>query len=132
MRQQNPKEDFTTELPSIFNYKTIAYFIMLLVASTIYVLQKQHIVLPTFINNYANDLLCMPLVLGAITFAIRRLKKNSLFALSLVFILVMTSFYALYFEYYLPQINSRYTADWIDVLLYFSGGIAFHYVEKRR
>ncbi len=131
MLEKNSKVAIFTKKCNFPNYGRIAYLAMALIALIIYVLQKQGIVLPALINNYVNDLLCLPLVLGAITFAIRRLKKDPLFTLSIVFIIVMTCFYAFYFEYYLPQINSRYTADWIDVSLYFSGGIAYYCCEKR-
>lgn len=86
--------------------------------------------LTTIINNYVNDLLFLPLTLGALTCIIRWLKKDVFFELSFVFVHLLASFYSFYFEYYLPQFNSRYTADWIDVILYFSGAFAYFFIGK--
>jgi hypothetical protein len=86
--------------------------------------------LPTIINNYVNDLLYLPLVLGLIEFVIRKFKKDSLFKLPIAFVVFLASFYSFYFEYYLPGINPRYTADWIDVVLYFLGGFAYFFSEE--
>ena len=101
---------------------------MFFIALTIYIMQRLQIPLPAIINNYLNDLLYIPLVIGAIEFIIRRVKKESSFILPLGFIFFLACSYSLYFEYYLPKINPRYTADWIDVILYFLGGIAYFFI----
>ena len=110
--------------------RTVVYIIMFLTALTIYVMQLLMIPLPALVNNYVNDLLYLPLVLGAIEFVIRRLKKDNSFKLPLVAVVFLASFYSFYFEYYLPTVNPRYTADWIDVVLYFLGGFAFFFSEN--
>lgn len=108
----------------------IIYSILLVIACSIFILQKAQRPLPQWVNNYWNDLLCIPLVLGALTYSIRWLKKDDKFEFSLGFVIVLSSYYAIYFEYYLPKNNSRYTSDWIDVLLYFSGGLLFYLIQK--
>lgn len=105
---------------------------MLFVAFTIYMLQRFNIPLPSLINNYVNDLLCLPLLLGAMTFLIRWLKKDDKFQFPLSFVVFLACYYAVYFEYYLPKVNPRYTADWIDVVLYFSGGFAYFFIQNRK
>jgi len=112
-------------------FKKAIYWVMALIALTIYSMQRLNLPLPRFVNNYVNDLLCLPLVLGGITFAIRRLKKDKLFRLPLLFVLFIAAYYSVYFEYYLPQVNPRYTGDFIDVGLYFLGGIAFFLFDKK-
>ena len=113
-------------------FRTVLYMIMFLTAVTIYSMQRLNVSLPNLVDNYANDLLYLPLVLGAIEFLIRRLKKDPSFKLPLGFVVFLASFYSFYFEYFLPKINSRYTADWIDVLLYFLGGFAFFFIGKKK
>lgn len=113
------------------NVSKILYLLLVLIAMIIYVLQRFEVALPPVINNYLNDLLCMPIVLGAVTFVIRNLKKDKTYQLSLFFVLFMAGYYSFYFEYYLPKVNVRYTADWIDVVLYFMGSIGFYYFQKR-
>ena len=109
-------------------FRNVLYFIMFFIALTIYIMQRLHFSLPTIINNYLNDLLYIPLVLGVIEFIIRRLKKNSSFKLPIGFVIFLAVSYSFYFEYYLPKINPRYTADWIDLILYFVGAIAYFFI----
>ncbi|OAB28569.1 hypothetical protein SAMN05444395_101319 [Flavobacterium fryxellicola] len=105
---------------------------MFIIALTIYVLQQLSLPLPSVINNYANDLFCLPLVLGAMEFTIRRLKKDKYFKFPIGFVILLSSYYSFYFEYYLPSFNSRYTADWVDVILYFLGGLTFYFSENKK
>ena len=109
-------------------FRKVLYFIMCIAALTIYTLQRLQVSLPFIVNNYGNDLLYLPLVLGAIEFLIRRLKKDSSFNLPLGFVIFLAISYSLYFEYFLPKVNARYTADWIDVFLYFVGGIGYFFI----
>lgn len=113
------------------NLSKILYLYMAFVGFSVYVLQRFEIPLPWLINNYLNDLLCMPLVLGALTFIIRWLKKDLFFKFPLFFVLFMAGYYSFYFEYYLPKVNVRYTSDWMDVFLYFIGSVGFYYFQKK-
>jgi len=124
---------FETQQQYAFNsFKKVLYVVLSVIALTIYVMQRSGFQLPSLINNYVNDLLYLPLTLGAITYVIRRLKKDSYFELSIGFIVLLAIYSSFYFEYYLPQINSRYSADFIDVVLYFIGGFAFYFRNKIR
>ncbi|SHF91261.1 hypothetical protein SAMN05444396_102408 [Flavobacterium segetis] len=113
-------------------FRKVLYFTLFILVLTIYVMQRLKIPLPALVNNYTNDLLYLPLVLGAIEFIIRRLKKDASFTLPLGFVIFLSCSYSFYFEYYLPKINLRYTGDWIDVILYFVGGIAFFFVGRTK
>ena len=81
-------------------------------------------------NNYLNDLLCMPIVLGIAQRTVRFLKSDSNLTLPVALQVVVTIMFALYFEGYLPQFNLRYTADVMDVLCYFLG-MAFFELTNR-
>lgn len=104
--------------------------VMSIAAGIIYTLQRMHVHIPGWINNYVNDFLCLPILLGFLTFLFRRLKKDENFRFSILFILCITCYYSFYFEYYLPQNSIRYTSDIIDVILYFSGGILFYFLNN--
>ena len=112
-------------------FRKVLYFTMFFIALTIYIMQRLHFSFPTIINNYLNDLLYIPLVIGTIEFIIRRVKKDSSFKLPFGFVIFLAISYSIYFEYYLPKINPRYTADWIDVILYFIGGFAFFFIGSK-
>ena len=113
-------------------FRKMLYFTMVFIALTIYTMQRLNLSLPTIVTNYANDLLYLPLVLGAIEFLIRRLKRDSSFKLSLGFVIFLAWAYSIYFEYYLPKVDARYTSDCIDVILYFVGGIAYFFIGNKR
>ena len=109
-------------------FRKVLYLTMVFIALAIYIMQRLQIPLPTIINNYVNDLLYIPLVLGAIEFVIRRLKKDSSFKLPFGFVIFLAISYSFYFEYFLPKVNSRYTGDWIDAILYFAGGFVYFFI----
>ena len=110
--------------------KRIIYYVMALTALCIFTLQKLNVPLPSLVNNYLNDLLCLPLILGVLTFLIRYFKKDKFFTFPLAFVILLSTYYSVYFEFYLPKVNPRYTADWIDVILYFSSSIAFFLIQN--
>lgn len=88
--------------------------------------------LPSWATGYVNDFLCMPLVLFFCLKTLHLLKKDSCLKLPLFIIIALTSFYALYFELYLPKVNPRYTADMWDVVMYFSGGLLFYFLQFQK
>ncbi len=96
------------------------------VALLIYAAQIIKLPLPNWIYFYVNDALCMPIVLSFCLLGVRIIKSNKNVYLPWRSILVLTLFYALYFEWILPKSNPRYTADWIDVLLYALGSFVFY------
>lgn len=107
------------------------YFIIFIgVFLIIYTLQKLQIPLPFWINNYVNDFLCMPVVLTICLAAVRFIKKDKSLFLPLSAIVSLTLFYSIYFEYFLPAHYPRYTADWLDVVMYFLGATMFFVFQK--
>jgi hypothetical protein len=109
----------------------IYYFIFSLVAGTsIYVLQKLSVSLPSIINNYVNDFLIIPIILTPSLYLLRWTRNNKNYVLPLSIILYLCALYSIFFEWYLPQVLERYTTDIIDVFLYFTGGIVFYALQK--
>lgn len=101
------------------------YFLtLLLFGLLIYVSQKTGVVLPSFIRNYFNDLLILPIVLWIVLAFIREIKGKE-FSVSWVVAIALATYYSLFFEWYLPQFHSRYTADVYDVFCYFFGAFTF-------
>ncbi|QQU02533.1 hypothetical protein [Myroides odoratus] len=109
--------------------KKILFFIALGIAISIYLLQQTQLHLPFWINNYVNDFLFLPLVLTSCLFVVRKIKQEQALYLSLPLILGVAFFYSVYFEWYLPQHNPRYTGDWKDCLLYFFGAFIFYVLQ---
>lgn len=74
----------------------------------------------------------MPIVLGISLFMTRILHRDQNLRLGLFTAFSVAILYALYFELYLPGRNVRYTADPIDVLLYFSGALIFYLAQPKQ
>lgn len=73
----------------------------------------------------------MPIVLFTCQYVLRKLKSDNRIEIPLRLVVLLTIGYALFFEYYLPQVQDRYTADYIDVILYFTGAVFFYFVERK-
>lgn len=107
------------------------FYSSILIATLIYSAQKLNLPLPHWINDYVNDFLCMPIVLSLSLAILRYLKKTEKLYVPLFVVLGLTAYFAVYFEWFMPKVNSRYTADIIDIGLYFTGAILFFGYQKR-
>lgn len=107
----------------------LGYFVL---ASAVYMAGRMQLSLPDWISFYLNDFLCMPLVFTFILAVIRHLKTDPKYQLPVFSILSLTSYYIWFFEIYLPKHNLRYTADWLDALLYCIGSFLFYIAQKRQ
>ena len=65
----------------------------------------------------------MPLVFYLVEAIFRMLKIN--FSLSITKIIFGVLYFSFLFEFLLPKLSEKYTADWIDVFMYFCGGFLF-------
>ncbi|SEE24892.1 hypothetical protein [Polaribacter dokdonensis] len=103
----------------------------LFIGTVIYCLQYFNVPLPNFLNNYLNDFLIIPIALFICLLFLRWSRNDSSFTLKLPVILYLCSLYSLIFEFILPQQLTRYTADPIDVILYFLGGFTFYLLQNK-
>lgn len=74
----------------------------------------------------------MPVVLTISLKVVHLVTKDISLRLPLALVLTLTLFYAVYFEYYMPLVESRYTADWLDVVMYFAGALIFYVLQFRK
>ncbi|GGW22167.1 hypothetical protein [Arenibacter certesii] len=112
--------------------KKIYFPVFSILGGAIYAIQRwgDGGMLPSWTAYYMNDLLCMPIVLYMCRYVVRWLKSDDNLNLTLSSIISLTLFYSLYFEVYLPEINDRYTADILDVLMYSLGAAFFYFIEN--
>lgn len=107
------------------------YFVFsILLGTFIYFAQKLSIQLPRIVRFYVNDFLIIPIILTTSLFILRWSRNNKSYKISFWIILYLCTLYSIIFEYYLPQFHPRYTADSIDVILYFASGLIFYYLQK--
>lgn len=95
------------------------------------VLKFGRVPVPPFFSHYFADLLCMPLLLSSAGLFMRWLRAEEGLYLSWAMILVATLYVSLVFEYVLPLLFERYTADVWDVVMYGVGGGLFYVFQKR-
>ncbi|MFD1615003.1 hypothetical protein [Gelatiniphilus marinus] len=100
-------------------------------ALAIYLAKISHVNLPNWVFFYLSDLLCMPFVFSLCLVVVRLINKDNTLLIPLGPIIALTVFYAMYFEWLLPQYIARYTADIIDVFLYIAGAGLFYKFQKR-
>ena len=101
------------------------YFIFFgFVYSSIRLLEFYDAVPFNWLSFYLTDLCAMPLVFGVLLLVMSLVKKNKRY-LPIWFVVGMTAYWCIYFEYYLPSTNSKFTGDWLDVLMYSLGSISF-------
>ncbi len=62
---------------------------------------------------------------------LRFYKKTETLYVPLSIILGLSAYFSIHFEWLLPKFNERYTGDFIDVMLYFSGAMLFYIFQKR-
>ncbi len=88
--------------------------------------------LPPMAASYADDLLCLPLVLGLILWAHRKLlDRGSAYTLPRFHGLLTLFLFASYFEALLPHLNSSAIADPWDLLMYGLGYLVFEMVMNK-
>lgn len=116
---------------NIYNWALQNYFwLFLMTATAVYVCQQLQFSLPDFVHNHLNDLLCMPIVLNIALRAVRVIKSDAYLSIPLSLQITVTLLFCLYFDWYLPDVNPRYTSDWLDVLCYFTGMVFFYLLNN--
>ncbi|MFD0796245.1 hypothetical protein ACFQZJ_02140 [Maribacter chungangensis] len=114
----------------ITNIRRWYFLVFACIAIVVYGAQQLSFPLYHPINNYLNDLLCMPIVLKLCQYAVRSIKRDEHLNIPVKLSVTVTILYAIYFEVLLPKFNDRYTADFIDVILYFIGLVFFIWMEN--
>jgi hypothetical protein len=85
-----------------------------------------------YLNGYLTDFFAVPVVTN-IGLWLQRvfIIKNNYYVLSPLQVMFMAIYISVLFEGLLPRISKIYTADWMDVLLYFIGGVCFYWVMNK-
>ncbi len=107
---------------------SIWYCLGLLVWASIVILRKFGVYIPV-INDHLTDLYAVPLYCYTIEFLMTKVF-NYKFKLDLIFILTSTLYLTLIFEIFGPLFSDKFVGDFIDVICYLVGGLAFFYYRK--
>jgi hypothetical protein len=80
----------------------------------------------SFLSNYLEDIIAIPIILKSSLLIINNIhSKFHSFQISRIDIVIFVLVFSMYFEFYLPKVDSRFTADLMDVVCYTLGGIIF-------
>ncbi|HSI69317.1 MAG TPA: hypothetical protein VK941_03725 [Gillisia sp.] len=107
------------------------FFLFVAIFLILQILLHLNVNLPNWVVFYVNDFLCMPIVLTICLKAVHLIWKDPTIRLPLFTILSLTTFYAIYFEVYLPKVEPRYTGDVWDVVMYVLGSLLFYFLQFR-
>ncbi len=99
---------------------------------SVYLLQYIGCDLPPIIHNHLNDLLVIPIVLWISFAVLRLLLPNKFTYIPWSYIIFVVIGYSIYFEYYLPRVNQRYTGDLWDISCYALGGLFFYFWQRNK
>jgi len=83
------------------------------------------------INNWLTDFVFVPIVVHiSLVFGHQIIHSRSNFRFSLLQILCFSIYTSLVFELLLPRITSYNTGDWLDVIMYFAGGLFYYFIHQ--
>lgn len=80
---------------------------------------------------YLTDLLFVPAMCTFGLIGVRWIKRDRTLQLHWWHVAVQVIFVSWYFEWHLPVRYAQYTADPVDVLMYFLGGLLFLGIQKK-
>lgn len=81
-------------------------------------------------DNYLDPLLLMPILLHFIKLERQWILKRKYY-FPLWEIIIWTVSISIITEYFFPKWNNKFTADYVDVLLYFAGAIIYYFIHKQ-
>jgi hypothetical protein len=73
----------------------------------------------------------MPIVLSLCLAVSRAMQKTDTLYVPPIVVIILTTYFTLHFEWLMPQISIRYTADIIDISLYYLGALLFYNFQKK-
>lgn len=96
------------------------------------VLQKVLHIYFTPIDRYLDALLAMPIIL-TLLLAERRLlfKRGKTYRLSAITVILATIYVSVVAEWIFPHFSTKFTADWLDVLMYAAGSGIFYWLGNK-
>ncbi len=88
--------------------------------------------IPTLVNSYLTDIICMPIVLGLSTIIVSIIKRGQTIFIRFSTVTLLTLLYALIFEGILPHQSAKYTADFYDVIMYILGAYTYFFCQTNQ
>jgi len=84
----------------------------------------------SFLNFYLNDMLAVPIVLNLVLISFKMLYSSTNIYLGIDKIIFTVVYISILFELILPHFFTKYSSDWIDVVMYIIGGFIYFIFQK--
>ncbi|MFI5136901.1 MAG: hypothetical protein ACHQIM_03680 [Sphingobacteriales bacterium] len=85
-----------------------------------------------YVNGNINDAFAIPVIANlALWFQRVFIIKSNYYVFAPRYVIFIVIYVSLVFEGLLPLLSKKYTADWLDVLLYIFGGLFFYLVMNK-
>ncbi|MES2725745.1 MAG: magnesium citrate secondary transporter [Bacteroidota bacterium] len=98
--------------------------LVLFIAHMLFIYGNIHIAI---IDNYLDDILLLPIVLGTALFVQRKwIAKHNQFVFNRIIIIATWLYFCIMFEVVIPPFNKGFTADWLDCIAYGLGACYFY------
>lgn len=105
------------------------FIVCVFLASSNQIIEKGFGVFIPVVHSYLDDLICFPIVLTLGLAMYRSFKPE--YRLTAWNVWPIVFIYSVYFEWYLPQTSTVYTADAVDVVMYVFGALIFQrYINR--
>lgn len=78
-----------------------------------------------FVHAYLEDVLAIPIVLKSAEFIIRLIPGKQDFRVRIMDVVVTTLMFSIYFEWWIPKVDLRFTSDLYDLIAYACGAGIF-------
>lgn len=78
-----------------------------------------------FIDNYLDDLVVLPIILGISTIIQQKFITNNSFTVNYKTIIYSWLYFCIVFECIIPRFNRHFTTDWFDCIAYGIGALYF-------
>lgn len=83
------------------------------------------------VDNYLDDLVIIPIVLGMAIMIQQKFITNYLFTVNYKTVIYSWLYFCIIFEYIIPKFNHHFTSDWFDCLAYGIGALYFMYFQNK-
>lgn len=85
-----------------------------------------------WINGYADDFFAVPVIANLSLWFMRgAVIRSNYYVLSPWKVTFIVLYLSVVFEILLPAMSKTYTGDWVDALLYATGGVFFYFVMNK-
>jgi len=106
------------------------FFMVYLVTWSLVRLSRHLDVSIGYLNDHLTDFIAVPAMAHVSIYITKKwIIKDPLYRYPLLYLLFIAAYTSIVMEWWMPVLSSKYTADFLDVIAYFSGALFYYYVH---